>query len=503
MSLFTRFYVQTLLLGGISGILSVFTLYGSYAFENSFGSFLHFLFLLIALLLFVNSYKRTLRFSILSYSLIASYVILSLSFIINTRSHGVVACMLYLLLPFIGIHLTSPTIHTNVMTRYTISLWYYIEQKVIGIFLYLASVFSYVTNSLLPRIQASDSMPMKVHTMVKVFSIFVLVGLPILFIVSLLLSNASDAFSDTFDSLFTISINIQGISSRAMTIFFITFLFITDVMFIARLLDKEETLEKGFGHMSSDSKKSIFYALIITFAFLNLFYILFVIAQLHYDLGNLDEYISTYNIESFSSLAVSRFWELIIVTLINVSLFYAIRGLMSSLKNTSKTIKYIVNAMYIGLLVNTLFLVFSVIQRLYVYVSNYGFTNKRLLAYSFTPVLIIVTILIFWSLYSKHYEKIDQVCMSIVMIFFSVSIMLPTTFIVASINYSMWKQGDISVYDPLYTIPVSSDWYSRFDGGYPGNDINDDDGMLIARRLLRDHREELSYYQIDELEQCS
>lgn len=226
----------------------------------------------------------------------------------------------------------------------------------------------------------------------------------------------------------------------------------------------------------------------ITIFLLNIFYILFVVAELRYDISDIQSLLEKKGFDTYSEFAVSRFWELIWVAILNLGIIYTVAKPFKKAKFVSKYISlaFLVNGGFLFL--NTLFLMYSAHKRLSLYEEGYGFTNQRLLAHLFVFVLTIISCLLFSTLKIKKQSMLMRLSFGIVILYFSLYIMLPTDYITNKLNYVKLKNGDLIVYDPLYN--TRNEYYVN--NVVSSNKINSDDGLFIAIDLLTDVNAKLS-----------
>jgi hypothetical protein len=322
---------------------------------------------------------------------------------------------------------------------------------------------------------------------------FAVVGLPVILVVAGLLSASSNTFSDWFGRFFDFNLDGGIVFLRVVATPIITWLLLAQGLYIFHLHKHRDELETNSLTLSDSTRQSLGAALSLTIIVLNLFYLVFVIAQLRYDFGNLAQLIADQQLTSFSELAVARFWELIMVALINIGLLFLGGDSLRSLFKT-QWLK-LASQLNVGLLlVSTLLLIFSAWQRLSLYIGGYGFSHKRFSAYTFLPVLIVGALLIGAGVFYAHRQVLLQkVALSIAVLFFGLMLLLPNTLIVNQLNYSLYKSGNVTVFDPLYTVKVDELDYKvarlKDDGSIPAyytNDVRDNDGLWVAAQLLRD-----------------
>lgn len=111
---------------------------------------------------------------------------------------------------------------------------------------------------------------------------------------------------------------------------------------------------------------------------INLFYLFFILADLSGEIVNDRAHFDRTSFNNYSDYAVTRFWSLILVTLINLFIIYTITKTYKMLSTeNSSVLKPFVKWNIISIGVMTFGLVLSTLARLGLYVSNYGFTQDR------------------------------------------------------------------------------------------------------------------------------
>ncbi len=249
--------------------------------------------------------------------------------------------------------------------------------------------------------------------------------------------------------------------------FFGTFL-ISEKLMIEKIREKsEETKEEK--EFPPSFGESFLKALVGILSLLNLLYVIFIAAEIQYDLGALRDLVDIKELDSFSALAVGRFWELIAVAGINIIL---ILGIQKTFESEKKSLLFsrIFSGNIIFLFLMTFFLIFSSGRRLEFYEDAYGFTFLRLFAHSFLPILAIIFGLLVSSFFWKKYKNIlFQSGLGLFFVFFTAFATLPIDFWVSSINIA--HRHEIFRFDPLYSA-------------------KNPDGMLPLIKLLQEENSE-------------
>ena len=464
-----------ILLISLVSLLSSYFIIGEYR-VGYLGYFLLSLTLLLGVL-GINFYsERKLSLNILSVSLILAYLLNALGFILSTDYYMVFPKMFLnvVLLSSISVELTSEFISSGVIFKQIKGVVLWFVYKLIG-------MFDFVKLFNGPKLEISG----KSKTITISILLFLLVGLPIVIVVTSLLSSASPEFAKVMKQLFDFQINDIGTNIIRFIVALVFFLYLaTEYIFIKKL--STTNFENSEIKTSEVVKKYIVYVSQITILFLNLFYVLFIYIQLRYDFGNLWEYIKDNNVQTFSSLATSRFTELLIVGSINLTILYFLNRPFIKIglhEISNRLVK--LNTVFLG--VSTLALIYSAHARLTMYEGGYGFTSTRLNAHLFLLPLIVSTVcLVIPILLKKESRRAILIAVSSFILFFGVTLAIPSVYISNKINLNNYIAGNIKRFDIRYT---SKEGYFENENapyggyGYEGElssfGAPNDDGLLV------------------------
>jgi hypothetical protein len=464
-----------ILLISLVSLLSSYFIIGEYR-VGYLGYFLLSLTLLIGVL-GINYYsERKLSLNILSVSLILAYLLNTLGFIISTDYYMIFPKMFLnvVLLSSISVELTSEFISSGVIFKQIKGAVLWFVYKLIG-------MFDFVKLFKGPKLEIKG----RSKTITISILLFLLVGLPIVIVVTSLLSSASPEFAKVMKQLFDIQINDIGTNLIRFIVALIFFLYLaTEYIFVKKL--STTNFENSEVKTSEVVKKYIVYVSQITILFLNLFYVLFIYIQLRYDFGNLWQYIKDNNVQTFSNLATSRFTELLIVGSINLTILYFLNRPFIKIglhEITNRLVK--LNTVFLG--VSTLALIYSAHARLTMYEGGYGFTSTRLNAHLFLLPLIVSTIcLVLPILLKKESRRAMLIAVSSFILYFGVMLAIPSVYISNKINLDNYISGNIKRFDVKYT---SKEGYFENESapyggyGYEGETSSfgapNDDGLLV------------------------
>ncbi|SET01530.1 protein of unknown function [Oceanobacillus limi] len=218
---------------------------------------------------------------------------------------------------------------------------------------------------------------------IKRIIIGMVIGIPLLFVITSLLMSADSVFQDMVLQLpeFILQLNFLEGLFRAILVFGFSFLFfgIFQVLYVRLKPPKE-----SFRPINTQQKELRWDGVIaITIlVLLNVVYVLFTIIQFTYFFnGGLQSGFT------YAEYARRGFFELVFVTLINWSLLISFLKLV---KEDSSSMKLMLKVMYSLLILVSGVMLTSAYQRLSLYETAYGFTLDRLLAHAFMIFLMVI-----------------------------------------------------------------------------------------------------------------
>lgn len=202
------------------------------------------------------------------------------------------------------------------------------------------------------------------------------IGIPILFIISLLLMSADTVFQDVVLRLpnFILNMNLIDWAFRVGFILLAGFMFFG----IFQVLKREPSIkEQGMQIIRWNDITAI-----TILVMLSIVYLLFVIIQFAY-------FFSGQLIEGFTYAEYARkgFFELIIVLLINWTILISFLKFVSP---STKNLKVTLQLLYSVLIAMSGVMLISAYMRLSLYEAAYGFTLSRLLAHAFMIYLMVI-----------------------------------------------------------------------------------------------------------------
>lgn len=217
------------------------------------------------------------------------------------------------------------------------------------------------------------------HTLKKIV-LGLLIGSPILFVVTILLVSADEKFGVVMMEIpeLIVRFNFIEVILRLFVALILSLLFFS----VFQVLKKRYVMPvvRESGDRSDKNWDSIVVGTILVL--LNGIYLLFVAIQFKYFFGEAIQENLTY-----AEYARRGFFELLVVTLINWSILLACLKLA---KVKKKSMGFFLKVLYSLLIVNSSIMLTSAYLRLSEYESAYGFTMDRILAHIFMVFLIVI-----------------------------------------------------------------------------------------------------------------
>lgn len=283
--------------------------------------------------------------------------------------------------------------HTLILTNKSKNKWFkfsFLSDMVYGIF-YGAFAFFFKPISMLGKYLKISTDKSK-YTNLKKISLGLLISVPLLFIIIPLLSSADSAFNNIFKDFFELfaSIDISEIKFRII-LFVIVFGLTFSYMYFLTLPNenKEVNIEKSNKPNQAFDPITVITVLIS----INIVYVIFAFLQFSY-LFSLPKNLS------YSEYARKGFFELVLVTLINLTILLLTIHLTK--KNTAKT-AISLKILNILLIFCTIVMLISAFFRMYLYEQVYGFTYLRVFTHSF---MLYIFALLMATLYKIFADKV-------------------------------------------------------------------------------------------------
>lgn len=262
------------------------------------------------------------------------------------------------------------------------------------------------------------------------------IGIPILIVIISLLMSADTVFQELVLRIPTYLFPTNFIAGLLRVLFVsLVSLFLFGFF---QVLKRRQT---QYDHFNKHTKKVIHWNSITAITILvmvNVVYLLFVIIQFRYLFNNglLEGF-------TYASYARRGFFELILVTLINVAI---VTSFLKCVRDRRRGIKLTLNILYSFLIIVSGIMLASGYQRLNMYEQAYGFTLDRLLAHAFMIYLMVTFAYTFMRVWI---EKISLLHFYLIvgLIFYTVLNVINIEQLIVDKNIERYEQtGKIDVY---------------------------------------------------------
>jgi Predicted signaling protein consisting of a modified GGDEF domain and a DHH domain len=212
-----------------------------------------------------------------------------------------------------------------------------------------------------------------------------LISVPILLIVISLLISADQIFKSYMDRIPNIFANIR-LEEYFARGFLIIFIFFTSFSYIYSLYIKKKPEVTGFGDGTIKLPK-IWDPVVVTtiLILINVIYLLFVLVQFTYLFGG-----ASFDLPqdfTYSEYARRGFFELIAVTIINLSILMLFLGFTKMKSGASARFIRVLYSFLVGC---TIVMLISAYYRMLLYEEAYGFTYLRVLTQAFMIFLLVI-----------------------------------------------------------------------------------------------------------------
>ncbi|WP_242985928.1 DUF4153 domain-containing protein [Oceanobacillus zhaokaii] len=275
--------------------------------------------------------------------------------------------------------------------------------------------------------------------LIKRIVIGLAIGIPLLFVVIVLLMSADAVFEELILYLpnFVFQLSFQEWIFRFILVILITLLFFG----IFQVLHIRSKLRPTNDFLLQEDKKKIRWdavTAITVLIMLNVVYVLFAAIQLPYFFS--DNLLGGF---TYASYARRGFFELLFVTLINWTILISCLKLV---KTKARRTRLTLKVLYTLLIAVSGIMLASAYQRLSMYESAYGFTLDRILAHAFMIYLLVIfayTFIRVWleGLTLLHFYTITA------LVFYAVLNMMNVEQVIVNNNLERFEQtGKIDVY---------------------------------------------------------
>ena len=331
-----------------------------------------------------------------NFAWLLSIPILALSFTYLIFSNPIFQALNFMGIPILIIA------QTTLITKNNKHQWY--APKFVNDILYSMSVrtFEYISKPfiLLARLLPSKTQAGKFGVISKIL-IGVLISIPLITILVSLLSSADEVFSHFAANVFSLfgNIRIDEFIVRALIVLFIT---VTSFSYMWSLLNPKTGNTNSLPEEASPLSRIWDPVTVITVLFItNIIYVVFTLIQFTYLFGG-----ATFSQPSsftYAEYARRGFFELIVVTLINLSILLCSINLTKKEGKIADKIARILNSL---LVVCTLVMLCSAHFRMSLYEEAYGYTYLRILTHAFMAFIFVMLVA---ALFKVWNEKVSLV----------------------------------------------------------------------------------------------
>ena len=299
----------------------------------------------------------------------------------------------------------------------------------------IAEVYNLVSMNLNKRFKVSKENKKHIKSILMV--------LPIILMVLYLLSSADMMFSKIFESFFkifnnlTISSIFRSFLGRTITVIILFTYISATINYLLFNYSKENN------YVSNKKYKANDYTIKLLLTSLNIIYVIFDIIQIRSLLFHQVSMDITY-----AEYARQGFFQLMIVSIINISIILFSKKYSSNKNNDYK--KY----MSILMVFLTFIIIISSFLRMYMYECAYGYTLLRLLVYIslITEVILLIPTVIY--IISNKFNLVKSYLI-IVIIMYVLTNIIPMNYVIANKNINRYYEtGKIDIY---YLMNNSSD----------------------------------------------
>jgi hypothetical protein len=320
--------------------------------------------------------------------------ILIIFILLLTATFGIYTNPIFMMLNIMVIPLLI-AVHTIIIADKNNYLWY--EYKFLNDLTYnvLYGALAHILKpiSLVKRLINLKSNTEKYSTFKKVL-IGIIISIPLLFIVIGLLSSADEVFKSMIDNLGNIFVDFK-INSIVFQLIMILAVSLIIFSYIWNLSIVNNNYKSKITNINNHKRYIIDPVILITILIMIcLVYSLFNFIQFTYLFGSLNSKLPSSL--TYAEYARRGFWELIAVTLINLSILVININLTEKHQNKINTLIKILNSLLVCF---TVIMLFSAHFRMSLYEEVYGYTYLRIFTHSFMLYifgLLLITLTRIW-----------------------------------------------------------------------------------------------------------
>lgn len=222
------------------------------------------------------------------------------------------------------------------------------------------------------------------------------ISIPLVFIVILLLSSADKVFESFMGKIPDLFININ-IGEVIVRLAFILIVTICSFSYIWSLRPTDKNLSEIIDKKTTSKRLLDPVILVTILGVVNIIYVFFTLIQFTYLFSSIS-FDLPQNF-TYADYARRGFFELIIVTLINLSILLVD---MNFTKMTNSMINKSIRLLNSLLIVCTLVMLVSAHFRMYLYENTYGYTYLRILTHAFMVFIFILLVATFYKIWNER-----------------------------------------------------------------------------------------------------
>jgi hypothetical protein len=356
-------------------------------------------------------------------------ILLSLTYLIFTNE-------VFIVLNFMGIPILI-LVQIILITGINLHEWYcmsFIQDIMNLIFFYIirniSKPFVYVTALMQPKAASKKN-----EVAMKIF-IGLCISFPLLLVIILLLSSADQVFAKCINYIPSMLeyINPGEYIARAIIIFIAAILLFS---LMWSLVNSKAAGAVRSAGVDKDNKRVFDPVVIITILFtINIIYLLFTLIQFKYLFGQLlpKDF-------SYSEYARRGFFELNIVTLINLSILLCFISFTKKISKITGIFICILNSL---LVFSTLVMLLSAHLRMSLYEDVYGYTYLRVLTHAFMAFLFVIFIITFIKIWKEKISLLKPYIIAALIAYVLINYMNIDVFI-AGMNIDRLERNNIDI----------------------------------------------------------
>lgn len=325
--------------------------------------------------------------------------------------------------------------------------WYiadFLEDIIVGLFyrtfLHIKKPFILISKVVHKKTESG-----KYETLNRIL-IGLLISLPLIVGIVYLLASADKVFGELVSNIpnFFKNINILDLLFRIIIVLFIS---ITSFSYIWSILN--DKFKNSYSPEENKSDNHVWDSIIVTtvLILINTIYIFFVTIQFKYLFGGV-----SYSNLTYAQYARRGFFELILVTLINLCILLCDINFTQTANKISNCLIKILNSVLIGC---TIVMLYSAHFRMSLYEKAYGYTYLRVLTQAFMVFILALLVTAIFKVYRKDI-KLVKVYIIFTIIFYVAINYLNIDSVISEKNISLYSKG-IKKIDVQYLDSLSYD----------------------------------------------